>query len=44
MFENNSDIFIILDENVKEYRGIFYFVFYFVLVVRLKEYLKNNIY
>lgn len=44
MLENNSDMFIILDENVEEYRGIFYFVFYFVLVVRLKEYLKNNMY
>lgn len=44
MLDKNSDMFIILDENVKEYRGIFYFDLYFVLVVRLKEFLKNNIY
>lgn len=42
--ENNSDMFTTLDENAEEYRGTSHSVPHPVLVVRLKEHLKNNKY
>lgn len=42
--DNNSDMFTTLDENAEEYRGTSHSFPHPVLVVRLKELLKNNIY
>lgn len=42
--ENNSDTFTTLDENAEEYSGTSHSVPHSVLVVKLKEHLKNNKY
>lgn len=42
--DNNSDMFTTLNENAEDYRGTSHAVPNPVLVVRLKEHLKNNTY